>query len=283
MSEGSPRKLSPRKLSLVPTPIGNLGDMTLRGLETLKAADAVAAEDTRHSRTLLAHYTIDKPLLRLDAHTVAQRAEGLLAQHAHLAFITDAGTPGISDPGAELVALALERGVEVEVLPGATAFVPALVGSGLSTARFTFEGFLPRKGGARRSRLAAIASSSATTLMYESPRRLLATLKDLSAVCGAARRASVSRELTKRFETTYRGTLASLLKDLDQGEVKGEIVIAIGPAEAQPPPDFAAQAAQLRREGLRGRELRTALSALGAPRNLAYKLALDEGRSERPE
>jgi 16S rRNA (cytidine1402-2'-O)-methyltransferase len=131
-------------LILVPTPIGNLGDITLRSLETLKTADVIAAEDTRHSQKLLHRYAIEKPLVRLDAHTIKDRAEGVLSRYQKIAFITDAGTPGISDPGAELVQLALKRGDTVEVLPGATAFVPALVLSGLMTARFTFEGFLPR-------------------------------------------------------------------------------------------------------------------------------------------
>jgi len=198
------------KLVLVPTPIGNLGDITLRALETLKNADVIAAEDTRHSRKLLNHYQIDKPLVRLDAHTIRERASAVLAAHTQVAFITDAGTPGISDPGEELVAIALARGDEVEVLPGATAFVPALVLSGLPTARFSFEGFLPRKGSGRKERLEAIARRGAVSILYESPRRLAKTLEQLAEFCGETRQASVSRELSKRFETTYRGTLRSL-------------------------------------------------------------------------
>ena len=264
------------KLTLVPTPIGNLADITLRALEVLRAAAVVAAEDTRHSRKLLTHYDIDKPLVRLDAHTIADRGEGVLAQHAHVAFITDAGTPGISDPGVELVQLALQRGDSVEVLPGPTAFVPALVLSGLMTARFTFEGFLPRKGAARKVRLEAIAASDATSILYESPQRLVATLKDLSEVCGETRRASVSRELSKRFETTYRGTLAELLEELLQGEVRGEVVIVVAPAESvAEETDFEVQARKFAAEGLAGRELRKALTAVGAPRNVAYDLSLN--------
>ena len=263
------------RLVLVPTPIGNLGDITLRALETLKNADVIAAEDTRHSGKLLEHYGIDKPLVRLDAHTIEARGAGVLERYEQVAFITDAGTPGISDPGSELVRLALARGDAVEVLPGATAFVPALVVSGLSTARFTFEGFLPRKGSARNERLEAVATSEATSIIYESPRRLAATLKDLLEVCGAARQASVSREVSKKFEITYRGTLEALLKDLGQSEVKGEIVIVVAPLEKETgEDDFTAQAERFAAEGLRGRDLRKALTAVGVPRNVAYDLSL---------
>src|SRR5690625_4113271 len=159
------------RLVLVPTPIGNLKDITTRAVEVLRDADTVAAEDTRHSRRLLDSLGIGRPLVRLDAHTIPARAPALLDGEDTLAYLTDAGTPGISDPGAELVRLALERGSEVEVLPGATAFVPALVLSGLDTARFTFEGFLPRRGTARSARLEQIAASTATSIIYESPHR----------------------------------------------------------------------------------------------------------------
>jgi 16S rRNA (cytidine1402-2'-O)-methyltransferase len=261
-------------LSLVPTPIGNLGDITLRALETLKRAEVIAAEDTRHSQKLLQHYAIEKPLLRLDAHTIAERAEGIFSRYQTIAFITDAGTPGISDPGAELVQLALKRGDTVEVLPGATAFVPALVLSGLMSARFTFEGFLPRKGGARRERLETIAKSSATSILYEAPQRLKETLEDLITMCGD-RPASVSRELSKLHETTYRGKLSEILEQLGEKEVKGEIVIVVAPvSEPEKPLDFSQEAERLKAQGLSGRALREALTALGAPRNLAYELSI---------
>lgn len=234
------------KLTLVPTPIGNLEDVTLRALRVLREADAVAAEDTRHSGKLLAHFGISKPLERLDAHTIPARAPALLGRYAHLAFVTDAGTPGLSDPGAELVRLALAAGHEVEVLPGPTALIPALVLSGLPLGSFAFEGFLPRKGAARRERLAAIAASDRTVALYESPKRLLATLNDLAAVCGEARAVSVSRELTKRFEATYRGTLGAVAAQLAAlGEVRGECVVVVGPRERgaeSPHVDFAAPA-----------------------------------------
>lgn len=262
------------RLSLVPTPIGNLGDITLRALEVLRQADVVAAEDTRHSRILLDHYGVGTPLARLDAHTLAARAPALLDDTPHLAFITDAGTPGISDPGEQLVRLALERGHAVEALPGATALVPALILSGLPTARFAFEGFLPRKGGERRTRLAAIAARDHSTVIYESPRRLGGTLADLALLCGPERPLAISRELTKRFETTYRGTIGELARRFASEEIRGEVVIVLGPASRPPQRDFADEAAVLVRHGLAGSSLRKALVELGAPRNLAYELSL---------
>lgn len=264
-------------LSLVPTPIGNLADISLRALETLRAAEVIAAEDTRHSRKLLEHYGIATPLVRLDAHTIAERGPAVLAAHERVAFISDAGTPGISDPGADLLRLALSRGDSVEVLPGATAFVPALLLSGLPTARFAFEGFLPRKGAARRERLARIAAREETTLLYEAPQRVLATLRDLLEACGEGRRASVSRELSKRFETTYRGTLAELPALIPEAELRGEFVLVVAPAEAREAdvPDFATQAERLAAQGLEPTAIRKALVALGAPRNEAYALSLE--------
>lgn len=264
------------KLTLIPTPIGNLGDITLRALEALKSVDAVAAEDTRHSGKLLAHFNIDKPMIRLDAHTIAQRAPQALDQYSHLGFVTDAGTPGISDPGAELVALALARGDAVEVLPGPTALIPALVLSGLPTNRFIFEGFLPRKGSARSARLKEIADARATTIVYESPQRLLGTLGHLAEHCGSTRRVSISRELSKLHETTYRGTLSEVLEQIAE-PVKGEVVIVIAPAEVAAPDetDFSGQAERLRAEGLSAREIRKMLEASGVPRNVAYALSLE--------
>ena len=262
-------------LVLVPTPIGNLEDITLRSLRVLREADVIAAEDTRHSRTLLNHFDIDKPLVRLDAHTIPTRGEGVLSEHGRVAFITDAGTPGLSDPGADLLHIALGRGDTVEVLPGPTALIPALVLSGLPLGSFTFLGFLPRKGSARREVLGQIAKRETTTAFYESPKRVLSTLKDLEEVCGEERRVSVSREITKRFETTYRGTLQEVRAQLSQGEVRGEVVVVVSP-NPQPAQgvDFAVKARELAAEGLSGRDLRKALVTFGAPRNLAYELSL---------
>lgn len=269
------------RLVLVPTPIGNLGDMTARAAEVLRDATTVAAEDTRRSRVLLGHLGLERPLVRLDAHTIPARAPALLKEAGTLAFITDAGTPGISDPGADLVRLALDLGCEVEVLPGATAFVPALVLSGLDTARFTFEGFLPRKGRARRERLGGIAAAAATSIIYESPRRLAATLVDLSGACGAERRAAVSRELSKRFEETVRGTLGELAAAFSEAEVLGECVISVagsGEAPGAPAaPGFAGLAAHLVNCGLESRDVREALLLAGASRNEAYELSLTRG------
>lgn len=282
------------RLTLVPTPIGNLGDISRRALEVLAAADVVAAEDTRHSRKLLDHYAIATPLERLDAHTMAARARPLLERHGWVAYVTDAGTPGISDPGADLVRIALEAGVDVEALPGATAFVPALVLSGLPTARFAFEGFLPRKGGERRRRIARIAARSATTLLYEAPVRLAATLRDLAEACGGDRSASVSRELTKLHEETARGSLDALVRRFTANAARGEVVIVIGPApERDTGEDDVGRslaevgagelATRLAAVGIRGRLLRDALTALGAPRNLAYRLALERPPRDEPE
>jgi len=281
------------RLTLVPTPIGNLGDISRRALEVLAGADVVAAEDTRHSRKLLDHYAIATPLERLDAHTMATRALPLLERHGWVAYVTDAGTPGISDPGADLVRIALEAGVEVEALPGATAFVPALVLSGLSTARFAFEGFLPRKGAERRRRVETIAARTATTVLYEAPVRLAATLRELAEACGASRPASVSRELTKLHEETVRGSLVDLAGRFDADQARGEVVVVIGPAPERDTDDRLGSslagvgaeelATRLAGAGIRGRLLRDALTALGAPRNLAYRLALEhpgQGASE---
>ncbi|MEZ4630067.1 MAG: 16S rRNA (cytidine(1402)-2'-O)-methyltransferase [Deinococcales bacterium] len=190
---------------LIPTPIGNLEDISLRALRLLKEVDAIAAEDTRHSLKLLSHYGIQKPLLRLDSHTMSLRAPQILAEYNTIAFISDAGSPGISDPGEDLVRIALARGDKVEALPGATAFVPALVLSGLACNRFTFEGFLPRKGSHRRQRLEAIVKSPVTVCLYESPQRIMSTLEDLAEHCGEDRQASLSREISKQYENHYRG------------------------------------------------------------------------------
>lgn len=265
------------RLVLVPTPIGNLGDITVRATQVLREADTVAAEDTRHSRRLLEHLGLDRQLLRLDAHTITERAPALLEAEGTLAYITDAGTPGISDPGAELVRMAIASDLPVEVLPGATAFVPALVLSGLDTARFTFEGFLPRRGSARSARLAAISTSDATSIIYEAPNRVAATLGDLAAACGPDRPAAVSRELTKKFEETVRGRLADLAGQLAGTGQRGEFVICVAGAETAGPADGAKWrelAQHLAAAGLSGRTLREALLLAGASRNHAYELSL---------
>ena len=276
---GTPESPDGSRVWLVPTPVGNLGDLTLRALEVLRGADAVACEDTRRTGALLSHLDIRRPLVRLDAHTM-HRAAQVLEKYPRLVYVSDAGTPGISDPGAELVQAAVAQDIPVEVLPGATAFVPALVLSGLPTARFTFEGFLPRSGRERKERLAALAARAETTILYESPHRLHATLLDLAESCGEGRPASVTRELSKRFEETRRAPLSELAAHF-AGSVRGEIVVVVGgrsEEEAQAgAPDFSALAAQLAAEGLSVRDLRARLMAAGMRKNEAYALALQAG------
>lgn len=265
------------RLTLVPTPIGALHDVTLHALEVLRAADVVAAEDTRRSSTLLQAHGIATPLARLDAHTVAARGPRLLAEHQHVAYVSDAGTPGISDPGADLLRIALDAGHDVEVLPGATAFVPALVLSGLEIARFSFDGFLPRKGSARTRRLRSLADRDHPTALYEAPGRLATTLDELADACDPARPASVSRELSKRYEETRRGTLAELARHFRATPARGECVIVVGgaPVHERPVgPDADATAAALAGAGVQGRTLIEALRALGVARNEAYRAAL---------
>ena len=263
---------------LVPTPVGNLGDITLRAVEVLRGCGAVACEDTRRTGALLTHLGISKPLVRLDAHTM-HRATQVLEQHPRLAYVSDAGTPGISDPGAELVQAAVAADIPVEVLPGATAFVPALVLSGLPNARFTFEGFLPRSGRERKERLSAIAARSETSVLYESPHRLGDTLTDLAAACGEGRAASVTRELSKKFEETRRGALSELAAHYASG-ARGEIVVvvagrAVGEALAgEEVPDHPALARTWAGEGRSAREIRELLMERGLRKNDAYALAL---------
>ncbi|MDR9390489.1 MAG: 16S rRNA (cytidine(1402)-2'-O)-methyltransferase [Trueperaceae bacterium] len=267
------------RLVLVPTPIGALRDVTLRALDVLGGADVVAAEDTRRSATLLREHGIATPLVRLDAHTIPTRGPGLLAEHATVAYVTDAGTPGVSDPGADLVRLALDAGHDVEALPGPSAVLPALVLSGLPVARFTFEGFLPRKGRDRGDRLARLAARPETTALYEAPGRVPGTLADLAEACGGDRPASLSRELTKRFETTLRGSLADLATATAADPPRGECVVVVGGAPegapGPPPGEADRYAAALRGAGVTGRTLRDALVALGVAKNDAYRAALD--------
>ncbi|GGM92573.1 ribosomal RNA small subunit methyltransferase I [Thermus composti] len=262
------------RLVLVPTPIGNLEDITLRALRTLKEAEVVACEDTRRTGLLLRHYGIATPTLRLDQHTV-HRARELLAPYAYVAYATDAGTPGISDPGAELVRMALEWGWKVEALPGPTALIPALVASGLPTHRFTFEGFLPKGGKERRERLWALAREGRTAVLYESPHRLRKTLEDLREVYGPEHPVAIARELTKVHEEVFRGTLEEALAHFL--EPRGEFVLVLAPKEA-PLPEGEEVLQALRAKGLKGKALFQALLEAGLPRNEAYRLAL--GKSE---
>lgn len=217
------------KLILVPTPVGNLEDITLRAIRMLKECDLILAEDTRTTLVLLNHLGIRKPLLSHHKFNEHQKSEGIvqrLQAGETVALVSDAGTPGISDPGFLLVRHCVEAGVEVETLPGPTAFVPALVNSGLPCDRFCFEGFLPQKKG-RQTRLKELSEESRTLVFYESPFRLLRTLADLAQYLGETRAASVSREISKKFEETRRGSLKELHDYFSNKSPKGEFVIII--------------------------------------------------------
>ncbi len=216
-------------LYIVPTPIGNLQDITLRALEMLKKVDLILAEDTRTSSKLLNHYGIQKPVTPFHQHNEHQVLQHLVSQLGNgktMALVTDAGTPGISDPGFLLVRECIRAGIKVECLPGATAFVPALVNSGLPSDRFCFEGFLPLKKG-RHTLLTKLSTEERTIILYESPVRLVKTLKDLIGYFGAERQCSVSRELTKVFEENARGSLQEVLHHFSEKSVKGEIVVIL--------------------------------------------------------
>jgi 16S rRNA (cytidine1402-2'-O)-methyltransferase len=220
-------------LYLVPTPLGNLKDMTFRGIEVLQSVDVILCEDTRTSYKLLQHYQIQKPLSPYHQHNEHKIVGHLIDQlkaGKNFALITDAGTPAISDPAFLLVRDCIKEGIRVECLPGATAFVPALVNSGIPTNRFVFEGFLPLKKG-RQTMLKELAVEPRTIILYESPMRLVKTLKELATYFGADRLASVSRELTKMFEENKQGSLQDLAVYFESKSVKGEIVIVIAGAE----------------------------------------------------
>jgi 16S rRNA (cytidine1402-2'-O)-methyltransferase len=226
---------SPGRLYVVATPIGNLGDLSARAGEVLKACALIAAEDTRHTGVLLKHFGIGTPQVSLHDHNEMQRVPDLIAricQGASIALVSDAGTPAISDPGFELVRAAAVAGIEVVAIPGACAAIAALSIGGLPTDRFCFEGFLPARGAARRKRLAALADEPRTLVVYESPHRVKEALEDCAAAFGGERRAVVAREITKMHETTYRGPLRELLEragaDVDFG--RGEIVLLIAGA-----------------------------------------------------
>ena len=218
------------KLYLVPTPIGNLEDITLRAIKVLKEVDVVLAEDTRTSGKLLKHFDIDTPLQSHHMHNEHKQVDGLVQKMKEgviFALISDAGTPAISDPGFLLTRACVENDIEVECLPGATAFVPALVNSGLPNDRFVFEGFLPIKKG-RQTRLLELAEETRTMVFYESPHKLLKTLTQFAEYFGEDRPVSVSRELTKLYEETVRGTVGELVAYFTTKAPKGEFVIVVG-------------------------------------------------------
>jgi len=220
-------------LYLVPTPIGNLKDITLRAIEVLKEVDLILAEDTRTTSHLLNHYQITNqlsPYHQHNEHKVLQHLVSQLLEGKKMAVVTDAGTPGISDPAFLLVRECIKAGVKVECLPGATAFVPALVNSGIPTNRFCFEGFLPLKKG-RQTLLKKLAEEERTMIFYESPMRLVKTLEEFIGYFGENRQCSVSRELSKMFEETKRGTITEVVQYFKEKQVKGEIVIVVAGKE----------------------------------------------------
>lgn len=217
------------KLYLIPTPVGNMEDITLRALRLLREVDLVLAEDTRTTSILLHHYDIHTPLEshhKFNEHQKVDSVVRRIVDGENVALVSDAGTPGISDPGFLLARACVAAGIEVECLPGATAFVPALVDSGLPCDRFCFEGFLPQKKG-RQTRLAALADEERTMIFYESPFRVVKTLQQLAEVLGGDRAASVSREISKKFEETQHGTLAELVAHFTEHAPKGEFVIVV--------------------------------------------------------
>ena len=225
------------KLFIVPTPVGNLDDMTLRAVQVLKEADLILAEDTRTSSVLLKHFDIHRPLQshhKFNEHQTVQLIKERILGGLNVALISDAGTPGISDPGFLLSRTCAEEGIEVQTLPGATACIPALVSSGLPCDRFCFEGFLPQKKG-RQTRLAELAQETRTLVFYESPYRLVKTLEQLAAAFGPNRRCSVAREISKVHEEHKRGTLADVAAWFREHEPKGEIVIIVAGADPAKP------------------------------------------------
>lgn len=259
-------------LYLVATPIGNLEDITLRAIRVLKRANLIACEDTRQTQKLLNHYGITTPTISYHEHNEAERAAELvekLTQGARIAVVSDAGMPGISDPGFRLVSLAVERRVPVVPIPGAAAFVSALVASGLPSEAFSFRGFLSSKSAARRRELEQAQNSEQTEIFYEAPHRILATLVDALAVLGPERRIVVARELTKIHEEFLRGTAMQVLDIVkDRGEMKGEIVLLIGPkAEGEKPVP----------EG----SIRDRVEQLMREENLGEKAALKKAAKER--
>ena len=267
-------------LYIVATPIGNLADITQRAIQTLKDVDIIAAEDTRHTHKLLQHYAIDTKTISYHEHNEQQRSEELLArlrEGSDVAIVSDAGTPGINDPGFRLVRLAIENNISVVSVPGPSALVTALVASGLPTDEFFFGGFLPARSGARRTRLVELCDVPGTLVFYEAPHRLRATLNDAAEVLGV-RQAVVARELTKLHEELRRGTLLELAKHYDEAEqARGEVVLLIDrqrneTMQKTEDPDIESLVARFESEGLDHRSaLKKAARELGLSRDEAYR------------
>ena len=273
--------VSPGSLYVVSTPIGNLGDMTFRAVETLKTVDAVLAEDTRHTRRLLDHYGIATPMEPYHEHIEAKATPRILERlrgGANLALVSDAGTPLVSDPGARLVKAIAAAGLRVVPIPGASAVLAALVASGLANGPFSFFGFPERKGTERRELLSAVLTCPHVSVLYEAPGRVAATLAELASSGADARRAVVARELTKQFEEVRRGTVGELAAYYDESPPRGEVVIVLEGATsvALSEDSMRDRARALRADGLSARDVaRTLSEEFGAPRNVAYRVAQD--------
>ena len=269
-------------LVLVATPIGNLGDISQRAIEALKAADIICCEDTRHSGKLLAHFGVTgKKLVVINEHTEYDAREeivSLVTSGSNVALITDAGTPGISDPGERLVVAVINAGGVVTAVPGPSALTMALVISGLPTSRFVFEGFLPRSGAERTERLAMATTESRTTVFYEAPHRLVKTLSDLTTACGAMRGVVLARELTKLHEEIWRGTLQDANMHVAKTEPRGAYVIILEPAKPPAPPTDEELLAAIRAEiakGVSRKDSAARVSArFGVAKRTVYELAL---------
>ena len=269
-------------LLLVATPIGNLGDMSQRAVDALKEAEIICCEDSRHSGKLLSHFGVSgKKLIVINEHTEYDAREeivGLVASGKSVALITDAGTPGISDPGERLVVAVVNAGLNVSAIPGPSALTMALVTSGLPTSRFVFEGFLPRSGAERTERLAIATTEFRTTVYYEAPHRLVKTLSDLTTACGATRRVVIARELTKLHEEIWRGKLQDANMHFSKTEPRGEFVIILEPAKPPAPPTNEELLEAIRAEiakGVSRKDSAARVSArFGVAKRTVYELAL---------
>lgn len=280
------------RLVLVSTPIGNLGDLSPRAADTLRGCALICCEDTRHTGKLLSHAGVGGVRLAIaNEHTETARVVEvleLLAAGADVAVVTDAGTPGISDPGARLVRAVLDAGYEVSAVPGPAALVMALVVSGFDTSRFVFEGFLPRAGRERTARLAEVAAERRTIVLYEAPHRVQRTVADLADACGGERQVALARELTKKFEEVWRGSLHAATVHVAEREPRGEYVIVLQgarPADDAPPSDDELRAllvAQLARDGNRRTAIATVKAATGVARRRLYDLAVGLPRAATP-
>ncbi|CAA9331101.1 MAG: 16S rRNA (cytidine(1402)-2'-O)-methyltransferase [uncultured Gemmatimonadaceae bacterium] len=271
---------TPGTLFVVSTPIGNLGDLTFRAVDVLRAATLIVAEDTRHSRHLLDRYAVETPVHPYHEHNEARATPALVARLVageRVALISDAGTPLLSDPGARLVAAAVAAGVPVVPVPGASALLAAIVASGIAADRFTFVGFLPRKGRERSAAVAELVALTHTAVVYEAPPRVADTLAELAAAGAGGRRVAVARELTKQFEEVRRGTVAELAAYYEDAPPRGEVVLVLAGAAPAPAADettLRERVAELRDRGADARAIVVELTqSFGAPRNLAYRLA----------